>query len=107
MSDKIKEIGSHLARGSAEVFSAARGFLATMYPYLLIASQRMSTHAISAWFEENYSISISAVTIAKALREPGKNWPVYLWKLMPKAALFEKGHHVPMEELWLDYHLFH
>lgn len=49
--------------------SSAPGLLDEMFPYIYVASKRMSVRAISRWLAEEKNIKISHVSLSKALRE--------------------------------------
>lgn len=49
--------------------SSAPGLLDEMFPYIYVASRRMSVRAISRWLADEYNIRISHVSLSKALRE--------------------------------------
>jgi hypothetical protein len=103
MKKDLKEIGSELVRDSRRVrFSAARGMVADLFPFVFQASQRMSTRAISDWLNKKHQIYISAATIAKALREQRKYWAMFFDTIRSSAVRFESAHRVPMEEFLFD-----
>jgi hypothetical protein len=41
-----------------------------LFPYIYIASRRMSLRAISRWLQEKHSVSLSAAAISRALNSP-------------------------------------
>ena len=103
MKKDLKEIGSDLVRDSRRVpFSAARGVVSDLFPFIFQASQRMSTRAISDWLNKKHQIYISAATIAKALREPRKYWARFFDRIRSSAVAFESAHSVPMEDFLFD-----
>jgi adenylate cyclase len=103
MTKNLKKIGGELVRDSRRVrFSAARGVVADLFPFIFQASQRMSTRAISDWLNRKHQIYISAATIAKALRERQKYWAMFFDTIRVSAVSFESAHDVPMEEFLFD-----
>ena len=95
----LQSVGRELVQDSRRGdFSAARGAVVEMLPYIVQASLRMSTRAISNWLDERHNIYISAATIAKALREPEKYWALFLDRIYGSALAFESAVGVPMEE---------
>src|ERR1700724_4364064 len=98
MKKDLKKIGGELVKDSRRVrFSAARGVVADLFPFIFQASQRMSTRAISDWLNKKHQIYISAATIAKALREQRKYWALFFNTIRISAVCFESAHDVPME----------
>ncbi len=103
MKKDLKKIGRDLVKASREVrFSAARGVVADLFPFIFQASQRMSTRAIRDWLNKKHQIYISAATIAKALREQRKYWAMFFDNIRSSAVCFESAHNVPMEEFLFD-----
>lgn len=75
MNTLIDDIGTHLVRDSKTAnFSAQYGLLGRLYPYILVASERMSLRAIERWLKETYDVSITAVSLSRAMRNPEKYW---------------------------------
>ncbi len=72
----FNKIGLELLQHShkAATFTAQRGLVDELFPYIYGASKRMSTRAISKWLEEAKGVKLSAVTIAKALRDQDRHW---------------------------------
>jgi len=69
------EIGLKLAgHAKSTEFSANRGLVIEMFPFIFEASQRMSARAISRFLLEEQGVKLSAVTITKALNDPKKSW---------------------------------
>lgn len=93
---EIKRIGQELVEGAEreEEFSAQRGLVDELFPYIYRASKRMSTRAISRWLKEQQNISLSAVTIAKALRESERYWVAFLDEVEPAAEIVARAHDI-------------
>ena len=105
---EIKEMGHDLlqfAKSDAD-FTAQRGIVDDLFPYIYQASKRMSTRAISRWLEEVHDVKLSAVTIAKALRESNKYWELFWERIEPSARIFEEAHDVDMKDFLFDVQLF-
>ncbi len=68
MSGDMKKVGAGLVEHVAEMPVTARGLAEELFPYIYVASKRMSTRAISEWLEKEHNVQISFVTIAKTLR---------------------------------------
>lgn len=100
MSDfDILEIGASLVARSQENEISGRGLATTLFPYIYTASKRMSTRAISAFLQEEHGVKLSAVTIAKALREPEKHAAVAVDRIEPAARVVAAAQGADVEEL--------
>lgn len=104
----LKEIGKNLIEYASEdaEFSAHRGAIDELFPFIYQASKRMSTRAISRWLSEEQGVKLSAVTIAKALREAGKNWERYWDRIEPVARIVEDSNDFKLEQFLFDDELF-
>ena len=72
---RLVDIGRKLVNHSKSAeFSAARGLVIELFPFIFEASERMSARAISRFLAEHQNIKLSAVTITKALNDPKKSW---------------------------------
>ena len=107
MENEIYDIGKELVAASRmpEEFSA-RGLVAEMFPFIYEASKRMSARAISRWLKEAKGIKLSDVSIAKALRDPGKYWTMLADEVDPLARAVEVGTGVSMKDFLFDDRLF-
>lgn len=83
----ISEIGASLVAHSQEHEISGRGLVSSLFPYIYMASKRMSTRAISSFLQEEHGVKLSAVTIAKALREPEKHVLAILERVEPAARI--------------------
>ena len=100
MSDfDISEIGASLVTHSQEQEISGRGLVSSLFPYIYTASKRMSTRAISAFLQEEHGVKLSAVTIAKALREPEKHAAVAVDRIEPAARVVAAAQGADVEEL--------
>jgi hypothetical protein len=66
-------------------FSANRGLVIELFPFIFEASQRMSARAISRFLLEEQGVKLSAVTITKALNDPKKSWNAFFDTIEPSA----------------------
>jgi hypothetical protein len=81
-------VGLKLVRHSkAAQFSANRGLVTEMFPFIFEASQRMSARAISRFLKDEQNITLSAVTITKALNNPAKSWNAFFDVIEPSARV--------------------
>ena len=85
-----------LAHSKAAEFSAKRGLVVELFPFIFGASERMSSRAISHFLEAEQGIKLSSVTINKALKDPAKNWNLFFDMIEPSARLFEKDGEGPI-----------
>ncbi len=96
---EVSEIGSSLVFHSQEQEISGRGIVSALFPYIYMAAKRMSTRSISAFLLEKHGVKLSAVTIAKALREPEKHVSVILERVEPAARIVASAHNMGAEEL--------
>jgi len=87
-----------LAHSKSAEFTARRGLVVELFPFIFGASKRMNAKAISAFLEKEQGIKLSAVTINKALKEPAKNWNLFFDQIEPAARIYAKGEPVPMKD---------
>jgi hypothetical protein len=71
-------------------FSANRGLVIELFPFIFEASQRMSARAISRFLLEEQNVKLSAVTITKALNDPKKSWNSFFDTIDPSARVIAK-----------------
>jgi hypothetical protein len=95
----LHEVGAALTDyADGEAKFSARGIIDELFPYIHQASRRMSTRAISRWLEEGPKIKLSAVSIAKALRNPEKYWEGFAEFIEPQARVVQDALDWPMEK---------
>jgi hypothetical protein len=102
----LNQIGPGLLEGSRDAEFSARGVLPALFPYIHAAADRMSTRAISRWLQEAHGIKLSAVSIAKALRNPEKYWEAFADEIEPVARAVESVSGVAMESFLYDENVF-
>jgi hypothetical protein len=100
MNEFVQELGQKLVEESSviEEFSAQRGLIDELFPYVFEASKRMSSRAISRWLSAN-NVKLSAATIAKALRNPEPYWQELADEIEIHATIFAGAHNVEVKEL--------
>lgn len=104
---RTTEIGRSLQEFAKEAeFSARRGVVADLYPYIVAASKRMSARAIVRFLEEKHAVKVSAVTVAKAIRNPAKYWMFFFDTIEPYIRRIQDAHSVQMESLLFDEEVF-
>jgi hypothetical protein len=87
-----------LAHSKSAEFTARRGLVVELFPFIFGASERMNAKAISAFLEKEQGIKLSAVTINKALKDPAKNWNLFFDQIEPAARIIAKGETAPMKD---------
>jgi hypothetical protein len=102
----VKPVGQALLEFSQFTPTSARGLVGALFPYILAASRRMSTRAISGYLEETHKVKISAATIAKALREPEKHLETLIDLVEPAARVVSDAHDIELVELLSRKELF-
>ena len=68
-------------------FTAYRGLVIELFPFIFEASQRMSARAISRFLLDEQGVKLSAVTITKALNDPQKSWNAFFEMIEPSAKV--------------------
>ncbi len=97
----IQDIGRQLVEHAenAETFSARRGIVEELFPFIFEASKRMSLRAISRWLAAEQQIRLSPQAIAKAMRDPGKYWVRALEGVEPAVRIVALAHDVDPAQL--------
>ena len=104
MQDDWSQIGDGLveyARNEAE-FTAQRSVIDELFPYIYVASRRMSLRAISRWLLEAQGIKLSVVAIARAMRNIEEHWRELVEAVEPAARVFGQAHGVEAKDVLLD-----
>ena len=87
----LTEVGKKLVDHSKSTeFTANRGLVIELFPFISEASERMSARAISRFLLEEQNIKLSAVTITKALNDPKKSWISFFTAIEPSAITIAK-----------------
>jgi hypothetical protein len=102
----VSEIGASLVAHSEDQEIPARGLVTSLFPYIYAAAKRMSTRSISAFLQEKHGVKLSAVTIAKALREPEKHALAILERVEPAARIVAAALDVSPDSLLEDENCF-
>ena len=63
-------IGSKLVEAAKESTGDVLPLSTKLFPYIFIASRKMSLRAISRWLEDKHGVSLSAAAISRALTSP-------------------------------------
>jgi hypothetical protein len=107
MNEEIQKLGWQLMECSKEdeEFSAQRGLINELFPFIYEASKRMSSRAISRWLAAN-DVKLSAVTIAKALRNPKPYWQEMAEEMEIPARIFANAYDCDVEQILENRELF-
>jgi hypothetical protein len=62
-----EQIGADLIEASRNETEDSMPLSTKLFPYILVASRRMSLRAISRWLKEKHGVSLSAAAISRAL----------------------------------------
>ena len=87
-----------LAHSQQAAFSAKRGLVVELFPYIFAASERLSARAIGRFLEAEQGIKLSPVTITKSLNDPKKSWNGFFDLIEPHALVFQKETGTPLAE---------
>ena len=88
---RLVDVGQKLVGHSKSAeFTANRGLVVELFPFIFEASERMSARAISRFLQEEQNIRLSAVTITKALNDPKKSWISFFETVEPSATIIAK-----------------
>lgn len=66
----IEQIGAELVEASKSQTEHSLPLSTKLFPYIYVASRRMSLRAISRWLEDNHGCSLTAASISRALSSP-------------------------------------
>lgn len=106
--NELRDVGKQLteyAELKAE-FTAQRGLLDELFPFIYAASKRMSLRAICRWLEDNQRIQISVNAVAKAMRNQEEYWADLVEDVEPAARIFSDAHDIMPVELLSKKELF-
>jgi hypothetical protein len=90
------DVGQKLVGHSKSTeFTANRGLVIELFPFIFEASGRMSARAIGRFLLAEENIKLSAVTITKALNNRKESWVSYFETLEPSATITAKWFRPP------------
>ena len=89
MSVNMNKIGDGLIQHAELTPVTARGLAEELFPYIYVASKRMSTRAISEWLEKEHNVQISHVTVSKVLKNSAENFGRIVDRVYPAADTLE------------------
>lgn len=98
--NKFTEIGKEMMQYAEQAdFTAQRGLIDELFPFIYMASKRMSLRAITRWLEENHRIQISVNAVAKAMRNQEEYWAQLVEDVEPSARIMAGVYNVAPSEL--------
>jgi len=105
--DIVRQIGSKLVEHS-EIgeFTAQRSIIEELFPYIYLASRRMSLRSISRWLATENNVKLSDVAIARAMRNAETHWRNMAEAIEPAARIFAEAHDVESVEVLRDERIF-
>ncbi|WFB34953.1 hypothetical protein P3T73_12370 [Kiritimatiellota bacterium B12222] len=107
MDEYARKIGDDLIRASeTEGFTAQRSVIEELFPYIYVASRRMSLRAISRWLNEAHDVKLSQVAISRAMKDQEKHWERMADSIQPSATIYAECHGEDPIEILQDEELF-
>jgi hypothetical protein len=101
--EDIEAVGRSLAEYSRHAdFTAQRGVVDELFPYIVQASQRMSARAISRFLQEKHGVKVSYVTIGRALRQPEKSWNLFFDDIQASARIYGRLQRVALKDFLFE-----
>lgn len=105
--NKFTEIGNEMMQYAEQAeFTAQRGLIDELFPFIYMASKRMSLRAITRWLEENHRIEISVNAVAKAMRNQEEYWARLVEDVEPSARIMADAYEVHPSEVLDSFELF-
>ena len=89
-----------LAHSKVAEFTARRGLVVELFPFIVGASERMSARAISRFLEKEQGVTLSSVTVTRALNDPRRSWNLYFDAIEPSARTYAKADGMGMDYLF-------
>jgi hypothetical protein len=98
--NKFTQIGNEMMEYAEQAdFTAQRGLIDELFPFIYMASKRMSLRAITRWLEENHRIQISVNAVAKAMRNQEEFWARLVEDVEPSARIMADAYNVEPSEV--------
>ena len=66
----LEQVGVELIAASKSAGEESLPMSTRLFPYILIASRKMSLRRMSVWLHDNHGVSLSAAAISRALNQP-------------------------------------
>ena len=105
--NKFVEIGKEMMEYAEQAdFTAQRGLIDELFPFIYMASKRMSLRAITRWLEENHRIQISVNAVAKAMRNQEEYWAQLVEDVEPSARIMSDAYGVHPSQVLDSFELF-
>lgn len=100
-------VGNSLLEHARGAELTARGVVEGLFPYIVQASRRMSSRAISQFLEKEHGMKISFVSIGNALRNPGRYWNRYFDAIEAHAWIVAEVHSAELRSFMSDGEKYH
>lgn len=98
--NELRKAGMELAEYADLISDVdARSRSEVLFPFIYLASKKMSSRAISRWFSEKKDVDFSAASVAKILRESDKYFRLIAERVQTCAEHVCSQHGQDMEEL--------
>jgi hypothetical protein len=97
---------SLLAHSRSAEFTARRGLVVELFPFIFGAAERMSAKAISDFLAKEKGVKLSSVTINKALKDPAKTWNLFFDGIEDSARIFAKDDGIEMRDMLFEQQIF-
>ncbi len=102
MNDTLRNAGRELVEASrGPDVRPPYGIMDELFPFVFEASERMSIRAICRWLESK-GVSVSPMTVSRALRKPDVYWQKHAGRVEPWALLVARGQDVDPAQLLFD-----
>ncbi|MDR2849031.1 MAG: hypothetical protein LBW77_00550 [Verrucomicrobiota bacterium] len=105
--NKLEEIGKEMVEYAEQAdFTAQRGLIDELFPFIYVASKRMNLHAIMRWLADNHRITISVNALAKAMRSQDEHWARLVGDVEPSARVMSDAYGYGPSEILDSFLLF-
>ena len=98
----LDSVGAELVQEARSQSEESLPLSTRLFPYVLIASRRMSLRKISAWLEDKHGVSMSAGTISRSLNKPELHLERLSEFIAPVARYVGTAYHVSATSLLFD-----
>lgn len=88
----LEQVGIDLIEASKRAGDESLPLSTRLFPYILIASRKMSLRRMSAWLQENHGVSLSVAAISRALNQPELHLSRLAETIAPAALYVAKLH---------------
>ncbi len=105
--NELLEAGKELIEYAEQAdFTAQRGLIDELFPFIYVASKRMSLRAICRWLKENHRIQISVNAVSKAMRNQETYWTQLVELVEPSARIMAETYNMHPYEVLDNFEFF-